>query len=164
MIAVLIALLMVSVLATGFFMQSRDSGSMAYVTMAQMVAANNAELGLAEGIRRIRSSEVDPGLVSTCTIASVEANACATYESGYVSGPATADVSNGGGLQYRFLVFQLPPSGDPNLVDNRYMIRATGYYGMDLNAPGLVTSILESEVDMGRRTNKTECRGSYECI
>lgn len=163
MLAVLVALLLMSLLVGAFFLQSRDSSSLTYVSLAQTVASSNAELGLNEAIRRVRATQIDPTLVNACSQAEVDTNACVTLNSGVVSGPAASDLSNGGGVLYQFIVYR---RAEPDMAigakDNRFVIRSTGFFGQTLTAPGLVTSILEAEVEIGQG-NSFECTTGYEC-
>lgn len=164
MLAVLVALLLLTILASSFFMQARDSASLGDISLAQTVSTSNAEMGMQEAIRRIRASQIEPVLIGTCTSAQVDANNCpAAFTSGLISGPLTVDPAQGGGLLYQFIVYQRPTFVDPGQPTNRYVIRATGFYGRDINAIALVTSVLEAEVDLGQG-NRTQCVGSYECI
>lgn len=163
MLAVLVALLLLSILASGFFLQARDSSTLSNISMTQGIALTNAELGMQEAIRRIRAAQIDPAGIGTCTTAQVDANACPTaFNSGIISGPTTNPMA-GGGILYQFIVYQRPPFVDPGQPTNRYVVRATGFFGQNINSPALVTSILEAEVDMGRGT-RTTCTGGYECI
>jgi hypothetical protein len=167
LLAVLGALLVVSVLASSFFLRARDASSLNAVVMAQAVASANAELGMQDAIRRVRAMQVDPATVGTCTTAEVNANTCtAAFSSGMVSRTsANPDLLNGDGLIYQFIVYQRPGFADPAQPGNRYVVRATGYYGFSLNSPNLVTSILESEVDIGRGGGtSTRCVGGYDCV
>lgn len=167
MLAVLIALLLLTTLASGFFLQARDSGSLNDISMAQSIAVTNAEMGMQEAIRRVRSAQIDTTLVSQCTVAQVDNNTCATLSSGIIAGANTNPLT-GGGLLYEFIIFRRA-EGDPSIAaagaspTARYVVRATGYYGRALADAALVTSVLEAEVEMGSG-NRTVCRGSYECI
>ena len=165
MLAVLIALLLLTTLASGFFLQARDSGSLNDISMAQSVAVTNAEMGMQEAIRRVRSAQIDASLIANCTIAQVDTNTCATLSSGVISGSNT-NPHTGGGLLYDFIIYdraELDPGESVSTATVRYVVRATGYYGRSLADASLVTSILEAEVEMGTG-NRTTCRGSYECI
>lgn len=163
MLGVLVALLLLSILGTGFFIQARDSATLSDLSMAQTIALNNAEMGMQEAVRRIRAAQIAPVTVMTCTSADVDANACVgTFTVGPVSGPAGANLLNGGGLLYTFLVYRRPATADPGLPPNRYVVRVTGFFGPDINSESLVTSILEAEVDMGTGF-RTACVGGYEC-
>ena len=169
MLAVLTALLLLSILASGFFLQARDAGTMNDIAMAQSIAVTNAEMGIQEAIRRVRSSQIDRNLVGTCSVAQIDSNTCpaspaGAWSSGITSGSNTNPLT-GGGLLYDFIVFRRT---EPDLVSatpgmTRYVVRATGYYGTTLTSASLVTSVLEAEVDMGSGNNTT-CTGSYECI
>ena len=163
MIAVLIALLLLTTLAAGFFLQARDAGSLNDISMSQSIAMTNAEMGMQEAIRRTRSAQFNTGLINDCFIAQVDTNTCPSFSSGIISG--AGNPLNGGGLLYEFMIYrraELDPSiaaaGAATTV--RYVIRATGYYGRTLDSSDLVTSVLEAEVEMGSG-NKTVCRGSY---
>lgn len=170
MLAVLVALLLLSILASGFFLQARDSGSLNDIAMAQSVAVSNAEMGMQEAVRRVRSAQIDGSLVGFCTTVQADNNTCAGaggWSSGLISGPNNNPL-NGGGLLYDFVVFRRqelqafdpvpPPPGT-----TRYVIRATGYYGQNVDAVALVTSVLEAEVEVGSGGNRTTCR-DYNCI
>lgn len=164
MLAVLVALLVLSVMASGFFLQARDSGTLSNIVMAQTIATSNAEMGLQEAVRRIRGAQIPPVLVAVCTTAQVDTGAClGTTVIGPITGPANVAPINGGGLLYQFLVYRRPGgAADLALPPNRYVVRVTGFYGNDLDSPSLVTSIIESEVDMGTGF-RTSCTGGYEC-
>lgn len=163
MLAVLVALLLVSILAGGFFLQARDAGSFAASSMAQTVAATNAEMGLNEAIRRVRSAQLPTAGIGTCTQNEVDTNTClAGFLSPMVAGPTAADLMNGGGLRYQYLVYKRDGT-DPGADPDRYVVRSTGFFGQNLNAPALVTSIVEAEVQIGKGNNFT-CTGSYECF
>ncbi|MBE2253925.1 MAG: hypothetical protein IAE78_30630 [Myxococcus sp.] len=162
MVSVLVALLLLTVIASGFFLQARDTATLSNITATQIIATNNAEMGLQEGVRRIRSAQVPRVAVLTCTVADVNANLCgATYSVGPVMGTGP-NLLNGGGLQYQFIIYRLS-TPDFTLPANRYIIRSTGFFGTDLNSESLVTSVIEAEVDMGTGF-KTSCVGGYECI
>lgn len=165
MLAVLIALLLLTTLASGFFLQARDSGSLNDISMAQSIAVTNAEMGMQEAVRRVRSAQIDPALVVQCTVAQVDNNTCATLSSGVVVGPNTNPLT-GGGLLYDFIVYRRAEA-DPSIAvagaTVRYVVRATGYYGRALDSSSLVTSVLEAEVEMGAG-NTTSCQGrGYGC-
>lgn len=164
MLAVLIALLLLTTLASGFFLQARESGSLNDISMAQSVAVTNAEMGMQEAIRRVRSAQIDTTLVAQCTVAQVDNNTCPTLSSGIISGP-NANPLTGGGMLYDFIVYRRAEA-DPSIAAAgatvRYVVRATGYYGRALDSASLVTSVLEAEVEMGSG-NRTACRGSYDC-
>ncbi len=165
MLAVLVALLLISILVASFYLQTRDSTSFATVSVAQKIASANADMGLQEGIRRVRGAQVPVGGISPCTQAEVDTNTCAgAFVGPMISGPANVDLANGGGLRYQFIVY-LIDLGDPLAggTSRRYVIRSTGFYGQNLNAPGLVTSIVEAEVQMNSGFS-FNCVGSYECI
>ncbi|MBL8922707.1 MAG: hypothetical protein JNJ54_27915 [Myxococcaceae bacterium] len=169
MIAVLIALLLLSILASALFLQARDSGSVNNILVAQGIANINADMGMQEAVRRIRSSQIDPAQVPVCTSAQVDTSSCTwPVGSGATVGPISGpnnDPLNGGGLLYRFDVYQRPGfvlGTDPGQPKNRYVIRATGYYGRTLDAINLVTSVVEAEVDMGRESKQSGiCTGGY---
>lgn len=164
MLAALVALLLLSALAAGFFLQARESGGLNNISTSQSIALSNAELGMQEAIRRIRAAQIDPVLVGTCTTAEVDTGAClAAFNSGTTMGP-TADPLAGGGMLYQYIVYQRPGWLDPGQPSNRYVVRVTGFFGQNAAALNVVTSILEAEVDMGRG-NQTQCNGlnGYEC-
>jgi hypothetical protein len=174
MLAALVCLLLVSILAAGLFLQTRDAGTLNSVTTAQSIAALNAEMGLQEALRRVRATQIPTlTLTGTCTAAEVEASTCASM---VTVGPVTGTGDNpllGGGLLYQFVVYRpnalTPqpglPAGDPTLSTktDRYVVRVTGFFGQNLNAVGLVTSIVEAEVEMGRGAT-APCVGGYDCI
>lgn len=165
MLAVLLAILLISILVASFYLQTRDSSSFASVSVAQKIASANADMGLQEGIRRVRAAQLPVGGITPCTQAEVDTNTCAgAFVSPLVTGPAGVDLANGGGLRYQFIVY-LIDLGDPLAggASKRYIVRSTGYFGQNLNAPGLVTSIVEAEVQMNSGFSYT-CVGSYECI
>lgn len=162
MLAVLVALLLLTVLASGFFMQARDLSTLANVSTAQTISLNNAEMGLQEAVRRIRGAQVPPVAVLTCTTADVDLGLCmGTYTVGPVMG-TTSDPMNGGGALYQFIIYRRPAAADPGLPPNRYVVRVTGFYGDNPNSEAVITSILEAEVDMGVGF-RTTCVGGYEC-
>lgn len=162
MVAVLVALLLLTVLASGFFLQARDSSTLSNISATQTIALNNADLGMQEAVRRVRAAQIPPVAVLTCTTADVDNGLCTgTYTIGPIVGTGT-DLLNGGGLQYQFIVYRRPQATDPNLPANRYVVRVTGYFGTNINSENLVTSVLEAEVDMGVGF-KTNCVGGYEC-
>ncbi len=169
MLAVLVALLLLSILASGFFLQARDAGTMNDIAMAQSIAVTNAEMGIQEAIRRVRSTQIDRTLVGFCSVAQIDNNTCPASPAGAWSSGITSSSNpnplTGGGLLYDFIVFR---RAEPDLVSatpgmTRYVIRATGYFGTALTSTSLVTSMLEAEVEMGAGNN-TSCTGSYECI
>ncbi|MDX2013606.1 MAG: hypothetical protein SFW67_25660 [Myxococcaceae bacterium] len=167
MLAALVCLLLVSILAAGLFLQSRDSGTLNSVTTAQTVAAMNAEMGLQEAIRRVRAAQINTlAFTGTCTAAEVEGNTCTNlFTVGPIAGPNDNPLQ-GGGLLYQFVIYRPTPAPDDlELISrtNRYVVRATGFYGQNLNAIGLVTSIVEAEVEIGNGTTEP-CRGSYDCV
>lgn len=165
MIAVLMILLLLTLLTTGFYMQAEDATSLTRTTQAQQVAIAHAEHGLQEAIRMIRAAQVSTGsILGQCTDAEVAANTCPAgnfISSALVDNGGTADLASGGGLQYQFVIYKRP-SGDPGQPVNRVVVRSTGYHGYRLTAANLVTSIVEVEMDVGKG-NKFECVGSYEC-
>lgn len=165
MLAVLVALFLISILVAGFYLQARDSSSFATVSVAQKIASANADMGLQEAIREVRGAQIPTGAIAPCTQAEVDTNTCAgAFVSPVIQGPAGVDLANGGGLQYQFMVYRLdlfdPLAGGGS--SGRYIIRSTGFYGQSLTAPGLVTSIVEAEVQMNTGSSFT-CTGSYEC-
>ncbi|MDP1917040.1 MAG: hypothetical protein Q8L14_12375 [Myxococcales bacterium] len=164
MVAVLIALLLLTTLASGFFLQARDSGSLNDISMGQSVAVTNAEMGMQEAIRRVRSAQFDTALITPCLQMDVDNNTCGSLSSGIISGPNNNPLT-GGGLLYQFMIYRRAEA-DPSTAAAgasptvRYVVRTTGYYGRTLGSASLVTSVLEAEVEMGSG-NKTTCRGSY---
>lgn len=165
MLGVLIVLLLITIMASGFFMQARDSSSLHVIAVTQAIALSNAEMGMQEAIRRIRAAQVRPVEVATCTDAEVDAGLClATYTVGPINGPTT-DPANGGGVLYQFIIYRRglpPPAQDLVMPPNRYVVRVTGFYGENVTSVNLVTSVLEAEVDMGVGF-RTSCVGGYEC-
>ncbi|MCU0696318.1 MAG: hypothetical protein MUC96_07310 [Myxococcaceae bacterium] len=167
MLAALACLLLVSVLAAGLFLQTRDAGTLNSVTTAQTVAALNAEMGLQEAIRRVRAAQINTlAFTGTCTAAEVEANTCTSlFTVGPVIGPNDNPLQ-GGGLLYQFVVYRPTPAPeDLELLarPNRYVVRSTGFFGQNVNAVGLVTSIVEAEVEIGNATS-VPCVGGYDCV
>jgi type II secretory pathway pseudopilin PulG len=162
MLAVLVVLLLLTVLASGFFMQARDSSTLSTISATQTTALGNAELGLQEAVRRLRAAQISPLDILTCTTADVDNNMCpGTFSVGPVWGTGT-DLMNGGGLLYRFIVYRRPLLADPNLPTNRYVVRVTGFFGADLNSESLITNVLEAEVDIGV-AGRVNCLNGYEC-
>jgi len=165
MLAVLVALLLLSILASGFFLQARDAGTLSAIATSQSVAVTNAEMGMQEAIRRVRSAQIDTTLVGICTAGEADTHTCAAgLSSGRITGP-NANPLTGGGLLYEFFIFRRAEV-DLNVLapgTARFVIRAIGYYGRNIDDGALVSSELEAEVEMGQG-NRTACVGSYECI
>ncbi|MDP3506016.1 MAG: hypothetical protein Q8S33_37085 [Myxococcales bacterium] len=160
MVVVLVALLLLTVLASGFFLQARDSSTLSNVAATQTVALSNAEMGLQEAVRRLRAAQIPPVQIMNCTSAQVDANNNVCPGSLLV-GPITGtgpNLLNGGGLQYQFTVYHR--ATDPL---NRHVVRVVGFFGTDINSENLITSVLEAEVEIGTSAGQVDCSGGYEC-
>ncbi|MCA2977423.1 MAG: hypothetical protein INH41_22135 [Myxococcaceae bacterium] len=178
MIAALTCLLLVSVLAAGLFLQTREAGALNRVVSAQAVAAANAEMGLQEAVRRVRSAQFDVAtLAGTCTPAQVDlltvnppneappAGACNSFINvGPIVGVGN-DPMQGGGLLYRFIVYKPNPAGDLELAakNDRITVRVIGYFGQAVDALGVITTILETEVETGITLTPPCPAGDYGC-
>jgi hypothetical protein len=162
MIAAMTCLALVSVLAAGLFLQTREAGTINRVVSAQAIAAANAEMGLQEAVRRMRALQVDvASLAGTCTPDQVAlltvnppgvappAGACNSFVN---VGPVTGvgnDPVQGGGLLYRFIIYKPTPNGDLGIQPTRSVVRVIGYFGTAVDAVGVVTSIVEAEFESG---------------
>jgi len=164
MMMVLLVLVMLSLLVTGFYVISTDAATMSRVMVHQQVAMSHADVGLQEGIRAVRSQQIDLAPITAfCTSAEVDANTCTAMVSiATVDNGGALDIGANGGLQYRWVIYRRPVTDDPGQPTNRFVIRSTGFAGYTLNSTNLVTSIVEAEVDVGRGTHFV-CTGGYEC-
>jgi Tfp pilus assembly protein PilX len=163
LVAVLAVLLLLSLLVAGFFAQAQDAAAMTRVNMGQQLAMSHAEFAVQEAIRALRSQQIPvTGLAGTCTDIEIADNTCPnTLPSPLVDNGSASELGNMGGLQYQYIVYKRF-STDAAQPPNRYMVRATGYYGYRLTSSNLVTSIIEVEVDVGKGNN--HCTSAdYEC-
>lgn len=166
MITVLMILLVLTLVVSGFYMQAEDSTSINRMNQGQKFAVAHAEQGLQEGVRMVRAAQVSIPL-GTCLDAEIAAGTCPPgnfVASPLVNNGNALELAAGGGLQYQFFIYKRTNVGDvgvPTSV-NRVVIRSNGFYGYTLNSPNLVTSILEVEMDVGRGNN-FQCVNSYEC-
>ena len=164
MLVVMLVLLVISIIVAAFFLQASDAAAMGRILTSQQVAVSHAEFGLQDGIRALRAQQIPvTGMASACTDAEVDANICGSaIISPLVDNGQVRPLNDEGGLQYQYLVYKRPSISDPGQPPNRYVIRATGYYGYSLVSPNLVTSVVEAEIDLGK-DNKFKCTGGYEC-
>ena len=175
LIVVLLLLLALTVVVAGYYAQSEDTMFAAQASRAQQVAYAHAQYGLQKGIRDLRTGALTLSLAGTCDQpnprnctagffidqAALSGNNPNPVNNGKVSPDGGVyDLNEGGGLQYEYLVFRR--SGDPGLPSNRYVVRSVGYYGFRLDAPNLVTTILEAEIDIGNPSG-FNCQNDYEC-
>jgi type II secretory pathway pseudopilin PulG len=163
LIAVLAVLLLLSLLVAGFFAQSQDAAAMTRVNMGQQLAMSHAEFAVQEAVRALRSQQIPvTGLAGTCTDTEIIDNTCPNViASPLVDNGSGSDLGTMGGLQYQYIVYKRFTT-DPAQPPNRYMVRATGYYGYTLTSNSLVTSIIEVEVDVGKGNNRCTS-ADYEC-
>ena len=180
LLAVMVMLLVMSLGVAGYYVQSESWLSVSGITRCQQVAASNAEAGMQEALRRIRSNTMDPSLLTgTCTSLSVANSTCPTSSRIFVApldrggnklGQTNVNTESGGGLNYDYTVFkQTVATVDPGLPTNRYLLQVRGYCGYaqedgGTNSPSLISAIVEAEVDVGKSNNTgPNCTGGYEC-
>ncbi|MEW5737578.1 MAG: hypothetical protein AB1938_01565 [Myxococcota bacterium] len=168
LLAVLVMLLVLSVLVTTLYIEASQSRSLSMGAMNQQIAMMNADRGLQEGIRRIRSGEITPSnIVGTCNATDIRTG-CPTgtfLDMGYVdNGKVNPDggtywgVEEGAGLQYDYVIYRSGVEGNPV---NRYTIRSTGYAALDANSNMFTTVVLEAEIEI--QLSGFRCVDAYDC-
>lgn len=169
MLAVLMVVFVITLMASAFFIQAREAASQNLMGGAVAVAATNADLGLKEAVRALRTRTLDVmGLqaVAPCSEASVANATCPNVVASLlIDNGNTADLGAGGGLQYQYFVYRRARADgteDPGQSRNRFTIRSVGYHGYTTNSANLITSIVEAEIDIGSQ-NGFQCVGGYEC-
>ena len=166
LVTTMFTLLALTLVVTGYYSQTSASLQTSKVIAGSHVALSNARLGLQMGILAMRQRAFDastitvpctttanlndPGL--TACIPSVGMNAVGFRSVLVDNGGANSNL-NSGGLQYEYVVY-LPPNAPPD----RYIVRGIGYFGSTLTSRGLLSSVLEAEIDLGRGTPTTYTR------
>lgn len=170
LLAVLGMLLVLSVLVTTLYVEASQSRSLSMSAMSQQVAMMNAERGLQDGIRRIRSGEITPStIVGVCdgNTADIRSDCPpGTFlDLGFVdNGKVNPDggsfwgVEEGAGMQYDTVVYRSGVEGNPI---NRYTIRSTGYAAQDNNSTLFTTVVLEAEIEV--QVSGFRCVDAYDC-
>lgn len=169
---VLFTLLILTVLIAAMYQESTEIRESSMSSTFSQVAAVNAERGLQEAIRAMRSGAiVVTGINGTCIGGPNYRTDCAggTYvelgggpspDGGYliVNNGNAYTPWEGGGLQYYYVIFKSPIVNQPQA---RYTVQVTGYAGMSETAASLVTSVIEAEIEVG--TDTFQCNNAYDC-
>jgi Tfp pilus assembly protein PilX len=151
LVLVLSVLLLLSMLVAAFFAEAQDGSMMTRLDTAQQIATSHADLGMQEAIRLLRAAQTGTLPAVSCLDSDVAMGTCTTATIIPAGGPidngSTNELSNQGGLQYQYVIYRRATS-DPQQPSNRYVVRATGYYGYTLTSNNLITSVLEAEFDV----------------
>ena len=160
LLAALAVLALLSVLAAGVYLQALEASAESRHRLATRIAAGHAHLGLQQALFTLRSGQLDLSALDggTCDDAALHSEAGCPFSagSGVVDlGPAHAP-DEGGGLQYRYVVFRRAES-------QQLVIRATGYSVTARGAPGPARCVLEMPFAPAA-TMDLERRGGAECL
>ncbi len=173
MLFVVLVLALLTLMVAAYFSQASDHVLTAKSVAGQQVALSNAQRGLGEAVRQIRSGVISLPVTGLpfCPTPQVDLDpyACPpttrmpdTAPLPIINNGAGSELNQGGGLAYRFVVFRRPDVGAPA---NRYRIRVTGYYGYNENSANLITSELEAEIDVGGGTQfRCDENSGYGCF
>ncbi len=153
LLAVLFILLVLLVGAGTFFASASRNQVAAQSLAAQQIAVSRAELAAQRGVRDIRSRRIIPtGLFGRPNpmngIADCASN-CLTF--GPVDNGSAIPPSEGGGLQWDYVVFQ--PSTALGVPANRYVVQGNGYYGTTTTSPSFTSARVEVEIDVDNNSN-----------
>ncbi len=162
MLAVIFVLLALSLAVTAFYTQAEDHAYLGTAMNAHSLAAVRAEQGAQDALARVRSGAlmVETLNASTVTCGGPDPWTTCTNMLGPVTvdnGP-TLDVREGGGLQYRYIVYRPSDVGAPA---NLYTIRAIGFVGYSPTSASLYTSEVELTVQKGTTSGTLRTQDDY---
>jgi|JI102314A1RNA_FD_contig_31_1836453_length_1085_multi_3_in_0_out_0_2 type II secretory pathway pseudopilin PulG len=150
LLAVLFILLVLLVGAGTFFASASRTQLTAQSLASQQIALSRAELAAQRAIRDIRARRIIPNaLFDRPTPNGIPDCASNCLFFGPVDNGNALPPSQGGGLQWDYVVFRSNQAGPTN----RFVVQGNGYYGTTTTSPSFTSARIEVEIDVDNNSN-----------